>query len=588
MNQVYEFADFFNLTGTIVAHGEESIKVPRLDLDGHKTPFTDEVKIGTIKFDNGSRIIAFSAHPQAMAVYGGDVGLDEFAKHPNAKLLWETAQARITWGFDIAVWSSHDGEDTEFNQFAQQARAACSADFRSADFQSAVSQTSSLPTSTCNGASNTSSLASLAEIKNQKSKIKNPAVLPSPRGEGQAEGKQDVPQQPVARIENQNSKIQNSHTPWNLYYRVTMPDAIELRLLDVINRTQGTHFTAEQFLADCRARAGSEEVFQQSYMCNPLGASAASIVEWSAIERCRSDYSIERVHLESPQLLQQFGQFNPAAQSARESQIHDFLRAKFPVLLGGDSPIENQKSKIKNVRLGFDVAASGQGNLAALYIDEAKGDQLWLRALLTARTEDWHFLKEVLFYFLRSLRNLQGAGDESGLGRQICWEAANHFSSRFLKVNFASKKHDLGFALMNQLTMAEKHFPRNEADIAQDFFALRKIHTGTKWVFTEGRNSLNPDSHCDIAWAAALASHAHTNKRVQAGGIVVYDTEEEQNAAPNRGYFGCEPPPLPPAPVVNPNQEYTLACAFCTHRPKSFNPVPKRCEKCRSYLPSPA
>src|SRR5213075_2546975 len=84
-------------------------------------------KMGFIKFDNGSRIIAFSAHPQAMAVHSGDVGLDEFAKHPNAELLWETAQGRVTWGFDLAVWSAHDGEDTLFNQLAQEARAACRA-----------------------------------------------------------------------------------------------------------------------------------------------------------------------------------------------------------------------------------------------------------------------------------------------------------------------------------------------------------------------------------------------------------------------------------------------------------------------------
>src|SRR5437867_1474549 len=62
-----------------------------------------------------------------MSVYGGDVGLDEFAKHPNAKLLWETAQGRVAWGHDLAVWSSHDGEDTLFHQFAQQARAQCGA-----------------------------------------------------------------------------------------------------------------------------------------------------------------------------------------------------------------------------------------------------------------------------------------------------------------------------------------------------------------------------------------------------------------------------------------------------------------------------
>jgi hypothetical protein len=82
-----------------------------------------------------------------------------------------------------------------------------------------------------------------------------------------------------------------------------------------------------------------------------------------------------------------------------------------------------------------------------------------------------------------------------------------------MKVNFAAKKHDLGIALMNQLSNSEKQFPKDHPDIAADFFALRKSHTGTRWIFTEGRNSLNMDSHCDIAWAAALASHAHTERK---------------------------------------------------------------------------
>jgi hypothetical protein len=145
------------------------------------------------------------------------------------------------------------------------------------------------------------------------------------------------------------------------------------------------------------------------------------------------------------------------------------------------------------------------------------------RPLLTARTEDWNFLKTVLFYFLRKLNSVKGAGDESGLGRQICWEAAQQFSYKFLKVNFASKKHDLGFALMNQLSVAEKRFPKSEHDIAADFFALRKSHTGTRCVFSEGRNSLNPNSHCDIAWAGALSTHAHAESKCGAGGMVVYD-----------------------------------------------------------------
>jgi phage FluMu gp28-like protein len=257
-------------------------------------------------------------------------------------------------------------------------------------------------------------------------------------------------------------------------------------------------------------------------MCNPMGATANRIVEWSAIERCRSDYEIERVHLEADDVRHRFGEFNPSSEQDREYQIGVFLRSSF-LSLFGEGLLKNPKSKIKNPRLGFDVAASGQGDLATIYVDEARGDELWLRGLFTCRTEDWHFLKTVLFYFLQRLPGVQAAGDESGLGRQICWEAAEHFGSRFMKVNFASKKHDLGFALMNQLAVAEKRFPRSEDDIAADYFALRKAHNGSKWSFSEGRNSLNAASHCDIAWAGALASFAHTERRCSIGAAVALD-----------------------------------------------------------------
>src|SRR5260370_19226888 len=112
-------------TRAVLSHGEDIVKVKSLDPEGHPTSLTEEVKIGYIKFQNGSRIIAFSSNPYAMAVFGGDVGLDEFAKHSNAKLLWEIAQGRVTWAGHLAVWSSHDGQDTLFYEFAQQARAAC-------------------------------------------------------------------------------------------------------------------------------------------------------------------------------------------------------------------------------------------------------------------------------------------------------------------------------------------------------------------------------------------------------------------------------------------------------------------------------
>src|SRR5437868_873012 len=68
VRQCYKFAEIFDLTRTITCHGEEYMPVHRLDDHGHPSSVIEQVKVGVIKFDNGSRIIAFSSNPQAMAV----------------------------------------------------------------------------------------------------------------------------------------------------------------------------------------------------------------------------------------------------------------------------------------------------------------------------------------------------------------------------------------------------------------------------------------------------------------------------------------------------------------------------------------
>src|SRR5437870_1811767 len=66
VRQCYKFAEIFNLTKTILSHGEEDLYVNQLDEHGHPSGVVEQVKVGVIKFDNGSRIIAFSSNPQAM------------------------------------------------------------------------------------------------------------------------------------------------------------------------------------------------------------------------------------------------------------------------------------------------------------------------------------------------------------------------------------------------------------------------------------------------------------------------------------------------------------------------------------------
>ncbi len=408
MKTCSEFADIFNFAKSIVSRGEDSQTISGTLPSGEK--FTQEIKFNYMKFDNGSRIMAFSSNPYAMAVFGGDVGLDEFAKHQNAEKLWETAQGRITWGYDIGIWSAHDGTDTLFYQFAQEARA----------------------------------------------------------GKG----------------------------GWS-YYRVTMEDAVALGLVEKINAVRGTKLTREEFIADCKVRARLPEIYEQAYNCNPTGSTSA-IVPWAQMELCQQDYKIPRVHLEAAQITEAFGDFRPEQQAARENRIANFIAASFAELI--KTPAQ--------YRLGFDVAASGEGDLASIYIDHKEPPRLKLAGLFTCRTNDWNFLQTVLWTFHRKLAALKSAGDETGLGRQICWETANYFPGQFSPVNFASEKHDMGFALMNQLSVAEKVFPRSEPDIAADYFAMRKIFSGKTWKFTEGRNLLNPSSHCDIAWAGGLSSKA--------------------------------------------------------------------------------
>jgi len=405
----HKFCEIYKITKTILSHGIDAMKVP-IFRDGKDSGVTEEIKVGYIKFDNGSRILAFSSNPNAMRVFGGDVGLDEFAYHPAPELLWETAQGRITWGYDIGVWSSHNGTGTLFLNFANDAAAGVGG--------------------------------------------------------------------------------------WS-YYRVTMEDAIDLGLLAKINEVSGKSWTKEEFMADCRQRARQEEIFQQAYMCNPSGSSSA-IVAWQQIELCARPYEIERVHLESSQIVETFGTFSPERQVSRHEKIQNFLLATFANYF---------KTPARN-RLGFDVAASGNGDLAAIYIDRKTPQSLDLSALLTCRTEDWDFLRCALWTFMKLSSDIYGAGDETGLGRQICWETIQQFPGQFIGVNFASEKHGMGFALMNQLSVAEKRWPKSQQDISSDYFAMRKLFLGKRWVFTEGTNAHNPNSHCDIAWGGGLSSKA--------------------------------------------------------------------------------
>jgi phage FluMu gp28-like protein len=440
MSACKQFCDVFGVAKSIVSHGEELVTVPIFDQDKKDTGFTQEIKMGVIKFDNASRIIAFTSNPNAMLVYGGDVGLDEFPRHQRAQELYDIAQARVTWGYDLAMWGSHKGNDTLFYQIALDAR----------------------------------------------------------KGKG----------------------------GWSHHF-TTIEDAVAQGLVEKINQTRGTSFTREEFIADCKQRARDEATYQEAYMCNPKGGTAC-IVNWSQIEQCMMKYQAERLHLEALQIEQLFGRFNPATRDVREMRIKQFLDAAFPKLF--DTPGHHN--------LGYDVAASGQGDLAALYVDRKQDQTAQAHGLLTWRTDDWDFHDVVTHHFMDRLTAVRGAGDKTGLGMKICWELEQDYPDRFEGVNFASEKHEMGFALMNQLSTAEKRWPGEWQDVATDYFALRKTHTGKKWIFSEGTNNLMEYSHCDVAWAGALATRAGSIARYLGSAADIQAWGKPRGQSSNRGLEG--------------------------------------------------
>lgn len=68
-----------------------------------------------LEFANGRRIHSMSSNPDAQAGKRGGRVLDEFALHPDPRLLWSIAYPGITWGGALEVISTHRGSHNFFN-----------------------------------------------------------------------------------------------------------------------------------------------------------------------------------------------------------------------------------------------------------------------------------------------------------------------------------------------------------------------------------------------------------------------------------------------------------------------------------------
>jgi phage FluMu gp28-like protein len=79
-----------------------------------------EIVQHTATFPNGSRIIALPANADTARGYSGNVLLDEFAIHRDAKAIWKAMVGRTMRGYKLRVLSSFKGKQNKFYELAKE------------------------------------------------------------------------------------------------------------------------------------------------------------------------------------------------------------------------------------------------------------------------------------------------------------------------------------------------------------------------------------------------------------------------------------------------------------------------------------
>ena len=162
-----------------------------------------------LQFANGRRIYCLSSNPNALAGKRGHVTLDEFALHPDQRLLYRVAKPVTTWGGQLSIISTHRGANTLFNQIITSIK------------------------SRATGSNLDSQISALA------------AADPS-------------------KIENQNSKI----PLWSLH-EVPIQKAVDEGIVERINKKTGRNESRADFLARIRAECIDEENGSRNTAASP-------------------------------------------------------------------------------------------------------------------------------------------------------------------------------------------------------------------------------------------------------------------------------------------------------------------------------
>lgn len=104
-----EFMDYVKMWNEIIGAIAEDMGERIIDKDR-------DVKVHTVKYASGSEINVISSNPTKFRSKGGRVILDEFAHHEQAEKMFTAAKPSTMWGAELRVISTHNSEESYFNQ----------------------------------------------------------------------------------------------------------------------------------------------------------------------------------------------------------------------------------------------------------------------------------------------------------------------------------------------------------------------------------------------------------------------------------------------------------------------------------------
>ena len=266
-------------------------------------------------------------------------------------------------------------------------------------------------------------------------------------------------------------------------HRTTLTDAIAEGFVEKVNEVKAAKKrptqTREEFYEQIRRGCLTRSAFETQYMCIPNETSGLQFIEPICLNN-----AVQKLDC-------YWGKLEGSNGGEDTLTKPEFWREVLPTG--------------KQYVLGYDVARTG--DLSSVWINRLDGNCATLAALVTMHKTRFEKQKKVLAALLKC--GITGAGDNTGLGMNICEDLETEFAGSFVGVNFASSKMQLGTLLQSAFEAHNQLIPLQYPEIKADLAAIKKDHTSAgRLLLTVGKNELLPESHGDIAWSCALALYA--------------------------------------------------------------------------------